>query len=451
MIEVIKKIDLKNETRPIIVAKNEGSKEYKELDNYLLNGLSNVDKKGVVWTLNQIASPKIHLYLNEKGDIKDIASLEGDFVILVDSFVKDNDINKFAYELSLAIASNEGDLTLKSDAKEVVKNFYLYSSSDIETSVNEGNVVGQSISLTKKLINLPPNYLNASQLAQIANDYLLGEMNVELTILGKKDLQDLKMGAFLAVNQGSYEEPKLIAIKYQGLDKFEDPTTFVGKGVMFDTGGYSLKQRMNEMKSDMAGGAAVLGAAIACVKLGLKVNALFLIGATDNRLGEYAILPDDVITAMSGKTIEIFSTDAEGRLVLADVLTYAQTLGAKRIIDIATLTGSMVATLGTFYTGAYTNDQGFYDSFKAVTDKTAERIWQMPLDEAYFSNLRSKVADMKNSGGRTGGASSAALFLSKFINSGTSWIHLDIAGTSYNDERASGVMVRSFVEFLKTK
>ena len=242
MIEVIKKIDLKNETRPIIVAKNEGSKEYKELDNYLLNGLSNVDKKGVVWTLNQIASPKIHLYLNEKGDIKDIASLEGDFVILVDSFVKDNDINKFAYELSLAIASNEEDLTLKSDAKEVVKNFYLYSSSDIETSVNEGNVVGQSISLTKKLINLPPNYLNASQLAQIANDYLLGEKNVELTILGKKDLQDLKMGAFLAVNQGSYEEPKLIVIKYQGLDKFEDPTTFVGKGVMFDTGGYSLKK-----------------------------------------------------------------------------------------------------------------------------------------------------------------------------------------------------------------
>lgn len=450
MIEILRTIDLKSEVKSLIVAKKNDDLKFKELDDLLKGGLSLVDKKSVVWTLSLINSPKVHLYLNEKRDLEEIAKLEGDFVVLVDSFAKEKDAKQVAYELALNISSLDDELTLKTDAKEKNRNFYFYSKEDIKEAVNEGIIVGQSVSLTKRLVNLPPNYLSAPKFAEIALEKLKGLRNVSIRILGKKEIEELNMGAFLAVNKGSYEEPKLIEIKYQGLEHDDDYMCFVGKGLVFDTGGYSLKTRMNNMKSDMAGGASVLGAALATANLNLKVNALFLIGATDNRLGEYAIVPDDVITSMSGKTIEITSSDAEGRLVLVDVITYAQKLGAKKIIDIATLTGAIIQALGSHYTGAYTNDDKFYEGFKEVTNKTKEKIWLMPLDECYFDNIKSKIADMKNSGGRSGTASSAALFISKFIEPETKWIHLDIAGTSFIDECATAVMVKTFVEYLRS-
>jgi leucyl aminopeptidase len=242
----------------------------------------------------------------------------------------------------------------------------------------------------------------------------------------------------------------LITVKYQGKKTYEEPTALVGKGVMYDTGGYSLKTptSMPGMKVDMAGSAAVLTAIEAIARLELEANVMAVVAATDNRIGDGAIVPDDIITAANGKTIEIVSTDAEGRLTLADAVWYAQQQGATRIIDIATLTGAMVMALGSAFTGAFTNDQEFYNEFKEVTEKTGESIWEMPVVKKYHDELKSQVADMKNKGGRTAGASQAAAFIENFIEKDTKWIHLDVAGTAANKNGGTGVMVKSFTKLF---
>jgi leucyl aminopeptidase len=207
---------------------------------------------------------------------------------------------------------------------------------------------------------------------------------------------------------------------------------------------------MPGMKVDMAGGAAVIAAINALARLNVKANVMAVVAATDNRIGDGAIVPDDILTSANGKTIEVISTDAEGRLTLADAVWFAQREGAKRVIDVATLTGAMVMALGNEFTGAFTNDKAFYEELYKATVQTKEPIWEMPITKGYHDELKSDVADLKNKGGRTAGASQAAAFIEEFIEEGTSWIHLDIAGTATSKGVATGVMVKSFTElFMK--
>jgi leucyl aminopeptidase len=274
---------------------------------------------------------------------------------------------------------------------------------------------------------------------------------VTVRIFEKKELEEMNMGAFLGVNKGSSDEPYLIHIHYKKEGNTSSPTALVGKGVMYDTGGYSLKtpQSMPGMKVDMAGAAAVVSAIEGIAKLGLDANVMSIVAATDNRIGDDAIVPDDILVSANGKTIEIISTDAEGRLTLADAVWFAQKQGAKKVIDVATLTGAIVSALGQNYTGAFTNNQAFLEDFKKVTEETKETLWQMPVSKVFHDELKSKVADLSNKGGRLAGASIAAAFIEEFIEEDTMWIHLDIAGTSANkNEGATGVMVKSFIKFF---
>jgi leucyl aminopeptidase len=258
------------------------------------------------------------------------------------------------------------------------------------------------------------------------------------------------MGAYLAVNQGSLVPPKFIYIKYQGKDKWENPIALVGKGLTFDTGGYNLKPNSKNMKTDMGGSAAVLGAIEAIASLGLKENVMVIVAATDNMIGKAAYVPDDVITAANGKTIEIFSTDAEGRLTLADALWFAQKEGAKRIVDVATLTGSCVMALGTGYTGGFTNTKPFLNKLEKTSIECGEPVWHLPIGEHFEKAIKGKVADINNAGVRAGGASAAAAFLQEFIEEKTKWIHLDIAGTASSaDKGATGVMVRTLAKLIE--
>jgi leucyl aminopeptidase len=379
----------------------------------------------------------------------EIASLKGEVCVLIDTFECD-DYKEIVQDLSEKILTKNYTFNqFKSINKEEDKNFYYYGETDIYDNVYKGYVYGDQINECRNLVNTPYNYMNAEKLAAYAKG-LEKYDNVKVEIINKKEIEEMNMGAFLGVNKGSKDEPKLIYITYQGKEKWEKPTALVGKGVMYDTGGYSLKTPtgMPGMKVDMAGAAAVITAIGAIARLKLKENVMSIVAATDNRIGDDAIVPDDILTSASGKTIEVISTDAEGRLTLADAVWFAQFKGAKKIIDIATLTGSMVMALGKEYTGAFTNNQKFYNKFKKVTEITNEPIWEMPINKGYHDELKSKVADMTNKGGRAAGASQAAAFIENFIEKDTKWIHLDIAGTASTKEGATGIMVKSFTELF---
>jgi leucyl aminopeptidase len=265
------------------------------------------------------------------------------------------------------------------------------------------------------------------------------------------------MGAFLAVNQGSVERPKMIVLKYQGKDKWEDVIGLVGKGISYDTGGYSLKPRdgMVGMKTDMGGAATVLGAMEVIGQLRPEKNVLCVIPSTDNMVSGNAFKPDDVITAMSGKTIEVLNTDAEGRLVLADAITYAKQLGADQLVDVATLTGGVLVALGDQVTGAVTNNEELYEEVVQASYETGELVWLLPSYDHFKEKIRkSDVADINNSPGRLGHAIFGGLFIGEFVED-TPWVHLDIAGTSttksptdLGPKGATGAMVRTLATLV---
>ncbi len=269
-------------------------------------------------------------------------------------------------------------------------------------------------------------------------------------------MEALGMGALLAVNQGSVIPPKLIVLEYKG--SAEAPIAVVGKGVTFDTGGYSIKPKdgIVGMKGDMGGAAAVLGLFEALGQLKPDVHVIGVIPATDNMISGDAFKPDDVITSMAGKTIEVLNTDAEGRLVLADAVTYVKEYQPKAIIDLATLTGGVLVALGTEITGALTNDASLYERFEQVTKETNEMVWQMPYVDAFIKQVRrSEVADLNNSPGRMGHMIFGGAFVGEFVGD-TPWLHLDIAGTSEQNQAseigpkgATGVMVRSLYRFVE--
>lgn len=315
----------------------------------------------------------------------------------------------------------------------------------------------EALKNTRDLVNKPYNYLNVNDLVKYVEDLVkkLNNDKFKLRVYTKEECEAMGMNAFLGVNKGSDIPARLIYLTYEGSN--DEPITLVGKGLMFDTGGYSLKTKMNTMKCDMGGAATVLGVMEAVVKNNLPVNLRVVIAATDNKVNSGAILPDDVLTAMDGQTIEIESTDAEGRLTLADAICFAQQEGSKVVIDVATLTGAVVVALGDYTTGLFGNDQELVDKILNSAKEENESLWQLPITDHIRDRVRkSPVADLINSTGRDMGASGAAAFLEAFVKPETKWLHLDIAGTAFNTSPryrepygATGAMVRTLYNFVK--
>ena len=324
----------------------------------------------------------------------------------------------------------------------------------LEHGVRLGRILAEATNLARDLINEPANYMTPTDMAEVARKVAEGS-GLELTVFDRDEMKKLGMGALLGVAQGSKQPPKFIMLSYRGDDTSKSTMGLVGKGLTFDSGGISIKpsEGMDEMKGDMAGGATVIAAVKAIAELKLKINVTGLIPATENLPGGAALKPGDVLRAMNGKTIEVVNTDAEGRLILADALSYARKQGFSPLIDIATLTGACRVALGDICTGAFGNNQEVINKVIKAGEEAGEKVWQLPLFEEYKEKNKSDVADIKNSGGRYGGAITAAQFLSEFSQD-TPWTHLDIAGTSFASKEkayvvkgASGVMVRTLVNF----
>ncbi|MDR0268826.1 leucyl aminopeptidase [Paenibacillus sp.] len=324
-----------------------------------------------------------------------------------------------------------------------------------EKGIGRGRAYAESTCLARDLTNLPGNFLVPEDLAGAALK-VAEKHGFEASVLGEKELKELGMGGLIAVGQGSVHPPRLIVIKYQGKTEWGDVIGLVGKGITFDTGGISLKRRvgMEEMISDMGGAATVLGVMNALGALRPAVNVVMVIPTAENMPAGNAFKPGDIIRSFSGRTIEILNTDAEGRVVLADGMTYARQQGAVKLIDVATLTGAVLSALGDVATGAVTNDDVMLEEFILASKRSGEKVWPLPAYKEFWDMLKSDVADIKNSTGSRGGTITAGLFIGTFTE-GLPWIHLDIAGTAFlNKERgvnpkgATGVMVRTITEWI---
>lgn len=298
--------------------------------------------------------------------------------------------------------------------------------------------VANGVNLARDLVNEPANVLGPVELAEKTTS--LEKLGVDVEILDVKDMEKLGMGSLLCVGQGSARPSRIAVMVWNGAKgaKKQKPICFVGKGVVFDTGGISIKGAagMEDMKGDMGGAAAVIGTMHALAERKANVNAVGLIGCVENMPSGTAVRPGDIVKSMSGQTIEVINTDAEGRLVLADVLWYAQeTYKPKLIVDLATLTGAIMVALGKEYAGLFANDDKLADELLASSRATGEKLWRMPLDKAFDKMMDSKNADMKNAGGRWAGAATAAAFLQRFIQKDMAWSHLDVAGTAMDGSR----------------
>ena len=323
-------------------------------------------------------------------------------------------------------------------------------------AVQRGSAIGAGINLARQLAMLPGNICTPEYLANTARE-IASRRGMNVTVLGRAELKAEKMGSFLAVAQGTPQDPKLIALEYKKGPAGSKPVVLVGKGLCFDSGGISIKpaQGMEHMKFDMCGAAGVLGAMDTIGALGLPINVVGLVGSTTNMPSGEAMNPGDVVQSQLGKWIEIVNTDAEGRLVLADVLSYARRFDPAAVIDAATLTGACVVALGHTASGVFGNDQALIDEVLAAGRSSGNTGWQLPLFDDYKDLILTDAADIKNTGGRAAGAISAAMFLKEFAET-FPWVHLDIAGTAYSEtdlgfipKGPTGVPVSLFVDFVR--
>ncbi len=328
-----------------------------------------------------------------------------------------------------------------------------------QAAVDRGRILAEAQNFTRELANEPANVLTPTLLAERAKQ-MASEFGLECEVLDQDRMRQLGMGALLGVAQGSAEPPALIVIRYKPAtaSASKDHLGLIGKGVTFDTGGISIKpsEGMEKMRYDMAGGAAVLGAMRAIAQLKPSIPVTALVPTVENMPGSKAQRPGDIVKSLSGKTVEVLNTDAEGRLILIDALTYAQRLGCTHMVDAATLTGAIVVALGGVNVGAFTNNDAFLQKLLAASKTEGEKTWQMPMDEEYKELLKSSFADLHNIGGRSGGAITAAWFIRDFVDE-TPWIHLDIAGTAWLDDAkpymakgATGVGLRTFVRLAES-
>jgi leucyl aminopeptidase len=325
-----------------------------------------------------------------------------------------------------------------------------------EEALQRAQKLCRAVLLARDLVNTPGNIKSPGYLAEQARA-AAAACTLSCKVLGLKELGEEGFGALLGVAQGSVREPRLIVLEHRGGEKNLAPVALVGKGVVFDAGGISLKpaEKMDEMKMDMAGGAAVIGTMLAAALLELPINLVGIVPAVENLPSGTAYRPGDILTSLSGQTIEVLNTDAEGRLILADALTYAKRYQPEMVIDLATLTGACIIALGHHATAVLGNDQKLVDALLQAGQECGERLWQLPLWDDYDQQIKSEVADVKNTGGRPAGTITAAAFLKKFAGD-FRWAHLDIAGTAWRDQDqpyiprgGTGVGVRLLVAFLQ--
>ena len=322
-------------------------------------------------------------------------------------------------------------------------------------SIERGKILAEAANWARDMVNEPSNFMTPNDMAgaarQIAEKY-----GLEVEVFEKEKIQELGMGGLLGVSQGSQQPPRFIVLNYKGSKSDRIDIVLAGKGITFDSGGINIKptEYMDDMKGDMAGGASVMAAMMAITRLKPEINVTALVPATENMPSGTAMKPGDIITAMNGKTIEVLNTDAEGRLILADALSYAKKLGAKAVVDVATLTGACRVALGTLCTGAFGNNNALMSKVIAAGKETGELMWELPMYAEYREQLKSDLADIKNIGNRYGGAITAAKFLEDFVG-GIPWVHLDIAGTAdtskdkgYQVKGATGVPVRTLVKLV---
>jgi leucyl aminopeptidase len=322
--------------------------------------------------------------------------------------------------------------------------------------IRRGRATAEATVFVRDLCNHPSNVMTPTKIANEAKA-VAKETGVSVKILEQQEMEELGMGALLGVAKGSHEPPKFIILQYHGSKKKDDrPVVLVGKTITFDTGGISLKpaENMEQMKADMTGGAEVLATMRAAARLKLPLNLISILPVAENMPGGRAMRPGDVVKTLSGKTVEVQNTDAEGRLILSDGLAYATRFKPAALIDIATLTGACVVALGQFAIGMFGTDARLKESIRKAGVRAGERVWEMPLWDEYFEQLKSDVADMRNIGGRGGGMITAALFLSKFVGD-SPWVHLDIASTDWSErERAyipkgpTGIGTRLLIQYL---
>lgn len=333
-----------------------------------------------------------------------------------------------------------------------------FSEEDFKLAIEEAKDVVESIFFTRNIVNERAEYLYPETLANIAVESL-SPLGVEVTVYDEKECEQMGLSAFLSVGRASDRKPRFIVMKYLNNPESDEVIGLVGKGVTYDTGGYSLKPStgMDTMHCDMGGAGTVIGAINLIAKRKVKANVISVVAACENMVSGSSYKPGDVIYSLSGKTIEVENTDAEGRVTLADSVYYTTNeLKVSKVIDVATLTGACVVALGEVYTGSVTNNQEFFNELKEAASEAGEKLWQMPVDNSYRALNKSKVADVKNTGGRYGGMITAGLFIENFVANNIPWIHLDIAGTAYlsKPERylpagATGIHVKTLYNLVK--
>ena len=371
------------------------------------------------------------------GDVKSVAFVGGDSRALAEGAI----LGSFSVEPYKTSA-----------AKPMVERLVLVGGQ--AAAAEQGRILAESTNWARALIIEPSNYKPPRVVAERA-EAMAREVGLDVDVLDEARIRELKMGALLGVSQGSAEPPRMVVLKHRGKPDSQQLLTLVGKGITFDTGGISLKPAdgMEKMKYDMAGGATAMAALRSLALMRAPVNCMVVVPLAENMPGGRAQRPGDVVRSMSGKTIEIINTDAEGRLVLADGLAYARQLGATHLVDLATLTGAVRIALGPYRVGVMGNHQDFIDSFLQAAGRAGEKMWQLPLDDEYRDMIKSPIADIANSGGRYAGAITAGKFLQEFVGD-VPWVHLDIAGIAWNEEEKpylpkgpSGIAVRTLVEF----
>jgi leucyl aminopeptidase len=326
------------------------------------------------------------------------------------------------------------------------------SSKSTAQGLKVGAAIGSGLALARDLANLPPNVCTPTYLGTRAQHLAKDWPSVTTKVLGKSEIKALKMGAFLAVTQGSDQPPRLIVCEYRGAKKSAAPICLVGKGITFDSGGISLKDppAMDEMKFDMSGGACVLGAVRAIAELKLPINVVAIVATCENMPSGAATKPGDIVATMSGQTVEILNTDAEGRLILCDAITYSRRFKPAAVVDVATLTGACVVALGNHFSGLMSNNEALAGELESAGLRADDRAWRLPIGDEYADQLKSNFADIANIGGREGGACTAASFLWKFAK-GLNWAHLDVAGTAWlsgAQKGSTGRPVPLLVDFL---
>lgn len=394
--------------------------------------------------------------------LHETGALDAVLFLIEDPVIKREISWKISHTVIMAMKSVYHPDQLKSKhegSKQHLRKVTLSTTSRVDSDIGEkalqwGLATAHGMSLTKDLGNLPPNVCTPSYLAEVATK-MAKTYKLKATVLEQKDMERLGMGSLLSVAQGSSQPAKLITLEYWGRKKKEKPVVLVGKGVTFDTGGISLKPaaEMDEMKYDMCGAASVLGTIAAIAQMRLPINVVGIIPATENMPGGNATKPGDIVTSMSGQTIEILNTDAEGRLILCDALTYAERYEPEVVIDIATLTGACVIALGHVASGLLSNNEELAMELLNASEQAADRAWHLPLWDDYQEQLKSNFADMANIGGRTAGTITAACFLSRFTKK-YRWAHIDIAGTAWESGKkkgATGRPVPLLTQFLTTR